>query len=209
MKQAYLAGPDVFAIDAQEIYRHKKALLEKKNFGGISPLDNDLHMQHLRKAMSGHEAAQKVFEENKEAMQEADLCLANATPFPGIDIDTGTAFEIGFMHALGKPVFVYSNTDGYFESRHIEHVEGKVFVDRRNQIRRKEDDMAIEKFQQIDNLMITRCAQSVHVHGGPPSLINRLGLNREPSALSSISALGQFWSAVQSAEEFYSNNDTE
>jgi nucleoside 2-deoxyribosyltransferase len=33
----------------------------------------------------------------------------NCSPFRGVSLDAGTAYEIGYACALGKPVFGYSN----------------------------------------------------------------------------------------------------
>ena len=44
-------------------------------------------------------------------MRRADAYLANMTPFKGVDADPGTAFEVGFAAALGKPIYLYSASD--------------------------------------------------------------------------------------------------
>ena len=50
-------------------------------------------------------------------MRSCDLLIANCTPFRGVSMDVGTAFEIGFMRALGRPVFGYSNTPADYAAR--------------------------------------------------------------------------------------------
>ena len=37
-------------------------------------------------------------------MRSCQLCIANLTPFRGVSMDSGTAYEVGFMRALGRPV---------------------------------------------------------------------------------------------------------
>ena len=41
-------------------------------------------------------------------MRSCDLLIANLTPFRGVSMDSGTAFEVGFMRALGRPVLGYT-----------------------------------------------------------------------------------------------------
>jgi nucleoside 2-deoxyribosyltransferase len=44
------------------------------------------------------------------------LLIANLTPFRGPSGDVGTAYELGFARALGRPVFAYTNVaDSFFE----------------------------------------------------------------------------------------------
>lgn len=50
-------------------------------------------------------------------MRSCDLLIANCTPFRSISMDVGTAFEVGFMQALGRPVLGYSNTPTDFGTR--------------------------------------------------------------------------------------------
>ena len=41
----------------------------------------------------------KIFESDKNALIQADLIVAN---LDGMDVDSGTAWELGFAHGLGK-----------------------------------------------------------------------------------------------------------
>ena len=50
-------------------------------------------------------------------MEQSDLVIANMTPFRGGSIDPGTAVEIGFMYARGRPVFGYTNVAGDYAAR--------------------------------------------------------------------------------------------
>jgi nucleoside 2-deoxyribosyltransferase len=49
--------------------------------------------------------------------------IANLTPWRGPNCDPGTAFEVGFAAALGKPVFAYLNVPQEDEADHRERVE--------------------------------------------------------------------------------------
>ena len=45
----------------------------------------------------------------ERAMRGCDAMIVNLTPFRGPSADVGSAYEMGFMRALGRPIFAYSN----------------------------------------------------------------------------------------------------
>lgn len=141
----YLAGPDVFLADAIDVGRRKKALCEAAGFTACFPLDAPLDLENRRKSVS----AQLIFAACETMMLSCDLCIANCTPFRGVSMDAGTAYEVGFMRALGKPVFGYSSAvEDYAERAHRARRLGAVppLSDR--------PDAEIEDFDQAENLMI-------------------------------------------------------
>lgn len=102
----YLAGPDVFFNDAAAHYAAKRQLCQSFGFMALTPLDSDpQNWQHLPVA----EQARSIYQANIALMQQADVILANLTPWQGVSADVGTVFELGFMRAQGKPCFAYSN----------------------------------------------------------------------------------------------------
>lgn len=102
----YLAGPDVFFNDAAAHYAAKRQLCQSFGFTALTPLDSDpQNWQHLPVA----EQARSIYQANITLMQQADVILANLTPWQGVSADVGTVFELGFMRAQGKPCFAYSN----------------------------------------------------------------------------------------------------
>ena len=46
--------------------------------------------------------------------------IANLTPFRGPSADVGTVYEVGFMRALGRPVFGYATTAEPFTRRTLD-----------------------------------------------------------------------------------------
>jgi len=114
IRSVYLAGPEVFLPDAAGVLAEKKRLCETAGLVGISPLDTAAPSM----GEGGLAAARRIYEGNRDAMLEADCAVANITPFRGVSVDPGTAFEIGFLCAAGRPVFGYT-----FEPRdHAERV---------------------------------------------------------------------------------------
>jgi nucleoside 2-deoxyribosyltransferase len=113
-KRVYLAGPEVFFPNAVEQGAEKKRLCAEYGFEGVYPLDNVIDgTEHL----PPQEIARRISHGNERLMRSCDLLIANCTPFRSVSMDVGTAFEIGFMQALGKPVLGYSNTPADYAAR--------------------------------------------------------------------------------------------
>ncbi len=144
--QIYLAGPEVFLPNAAEVGLRKKVLCQEFGFVGLFPLDNDLST-----VAGGEKIDEKIFAANVALMRQAKAGIFNLTPFRGVNADPGTAFELGFFTALGKPVFAYSNSaEDYFDrvaQTHGAHrAPDGVFCDAAA--------LTIENFGNADNLML-------------------------------------------------------
>jgi nucleoside 2-deoxyribosyltransferase len=141
----YLAGPEVFLPDPIAAGRRKQARCEAQGFTGCYPLDAQLDLAGLAKA----EAARRISLANEALMQSCDLLIANCTPFRGVSMDVGTAFEIGFMRALGRPVLGYTNTPLDLQER---SAMGRVQI--ALPFDSDAEDVQIEDFGLAENLMI-------------------------------------------------------
>lgn len=137
-RTVYLAGPDVFFPDAEGHAAMKRALCHEYGFIGHTPLDTKVE------ASETTTLAESIYDANLAAMQAADLCIANLTPYRGPSADAGTIFEVGWFIGAGKPVFGYSNAMRSFEQRTREYLT-------RN---RDPVGFVIESFDLMDNLMI-------------------------------------------------------
>lgn len=139
---AYLAGPDVFLPNAIDVAQAKKGICAAQGFVGRFPLDNDFPPADDGRALAG-----AIYAANVGLMRACDVAFANLTPFRGPSLDAGTAFEIGFMRALGKPVFGYSASGAtYADKTPAAAREGGRAFDA--------DGYEIEDFGLADNLMI-------------------------------------------------------
>ncbi len=154
--RVYLAGPEVFLPDATRIGAEKCRLAAEAGFEGVFPLDTALDLDGLPPA----EQARRIALANEALMRSCDLLIANLTPFRGVSMDSGTAFEVGFMRALGRPVLGYSNAAADFatRSRHYRTSERLAFDSDRPEI-------AVEDFGLAENLMI---AVAVSESGAAP-----------------------------------------
>lgn len=153
----YLAGPEVFLSDADEIGKRKKKLCAAYGFEGIFPADLDPALKN----MNPKDAAFVISRKNEDSIRKCDVLIANITPFRGPSADVGTAFEMGFARGLGKIVCAYTNISVPLAERTAKSTS-RVGSDAKG-IFRDENDMAIEQFGLVDNLMLPG---SVEASGG-------------------------------------------
>jgi len=147
-KKIYLAGPEVFLPNAREMLDLKASLAREAGFTPLSPGDLQIPPADTR---VGHGCNINAVDERM--MLEADAVIANLTPFRGIAADTGTSYELGFMCALGKPVFAYTNIAANHFTRIKAHYGGVATLDETGRYRGP-DGLSIENFDMVDNLML-------------------------------------------------------
>lgn len=156
-RSAYLAGPEVFLLPrsrAVELGERKKAICAAAGFDAAFPLDG------VPGGATPTEIALEIFDICVRMMTDADFVIANMTPFRGVSMDVGTAVEVGYMYALGKPVFGYTNNPESYRARVL--ATGVVTPD-------AED---IEDFEFADNLMCEAAVLRSHgtvVRGTAPA----------------------------------------
>jgi nucleoside 2-deoxyribosyltransferase len=151
MKRIYLAGPEVFLRDAQDQAAKKKAMCAEHGYEGVFPFDTVLDFTRL----SDHDKAMRIYAADVALMDSCDICLANMTPFRGPSMDVGTAYEMGYMRAQGKPVLGYTNVAGDISSRVTEFVGGAARLTKRSTgVFEDPDQLMIEGMGMVDNLML-------------------------------------------------------
>ena len=170
MLKIYLAGPDVFTRDPLKIAQAKKELCRQYGFEGVFPTDNILTFDGL----SNYQKGLKIAFANEELMQDCDCIIANITPFRGPNMDSGTAYEIGYMRAQGKPAFGYANLyiseEGLKGYTHMDRVQAYYGPLKRRPDGNLEDPkrhMMVEDFGMVDNLMID---SAIYFSGGEIAL---------------------------------------
>ena len=99
----YLAGFDVFREDSIDYGKRLKALCRRYGFDGLYPLDNAVPAD-----LQGPALVTWIYQANVALIQRVDAVMANVNPFRGAEPDSGTAFEMGYAVALGKPVWAYT-----------------------------------------------------------------------------------------------------
>jgi len=147
--RVYLAGPDVFLPEPLVRAVRLKEICHRYGLVGVFPLDP------VDGPWGGLPEAHRIALGNEAHIRSCDALIANLTPFRGPSADVGTVFEVGFMRALGRPVFGWSNTATLFTDRTVAFVAGNdQRITRDAQGMRDADGMQIEDFALGDNLMI-------------------------------------------------------
>jgi nucleoside 2-deoxyribosyltransferase len=80
MKSIYFAGPDVFRADILEYVNYLKTICKTFDFTPLIPYEV------LAKSTD------TIFNRNIELIKQADIVVANVTPFRGTEPDSGTAW---------------------------------------------------------------------------------------------------------------------
>lgn len=125
----YLAGPEVFLPAPLRIAEAKKYILARLDLDGLFPLDNVIPPET-------ENIADLIALANYAMIDRCNAIIANLTPFRGPSADVGTACEVAYAYAKGKPVFAYTNDPRPYKERVLE------------------DGMKIEDFALFDNLML-------------------------------------------------------
>lgn len=147
--KVYLAGPDVFLKNGLEIIAAKQELARQYGFTPMIWQGEEDAPQSTRFAFGLYISAA-----NEAMMRASDLILANLTPFRGISADIGTAYELGFMVAMGKPAYGYSN-DGrlYTDRLTSDYYKGQIHREADGMLRGPDGQM-VENNDMADNLML-------------------------------------------------------
>ena len=100
--RVYLAGPMVFAPNPDAVFAEMKAICARFGLEGVSPLDNQTGLEGHAPGLA---LARAIVDADIALMHGMDgglFCVDGFRRSP--EMDPGTAFEIGYMHALGKPL---------------------------------------------------------------------------------------------------------
>lgn len=187
--RVYLAGPDVFLPDPLAFAQLKKDACAQAGLEGVFPLDAGLKLDD---AMSPQAKADAIASANENLMRSCHALVANCTPFRGTSMDAGTAYEVGFMRALGRPVFGYSNVAEDYATR------AAAYRASRQNIPFDGDtpDTKIESFDLPENLMI---ASAIRASGGHIVTANVLPEHRLTDLTAFIASLEQVKAALANA----------
>lgn len=164
----YLAGPEVFLPDPIGAGESKKALIQKLNrqhnwpfkLVGLYPMDNE-----IPDFKPDYATGLKIYYANIDLMNQADFVTANMVRFRGPSMDVGTAFEMGYMAGLDKPVFAYYDATPFYGVQE----EPGIYQDRVKQHYPVAENghtdvhgQSIENFQMADNLMMIGSMQKAN-----------------------------------------------
>ena len=143
--RVYLAGPDVFFVDALHLARKRQDFLAGLGMEGVFPLDTQQAGQNLPTD------AHTIFKANRELIDSCHAVLANVSPFRGPSADVGTAWEMGYASGQGKPVVAYSDDLSVYRDKVFRGGWSSAPAEARDK-----DGNEIEDFGGTDNLMLTQ-----------------------------------------------------
>ncbi|MCR5781985.1 MAG: nucleoside 2-deoxyribosyltransferase [Clostridia bacterium] len=147
----YIAGPSVFMPDAEEYSRKIKALCAEYGFKGVYPTDGftktprDIYLGCLK------------------LIDSCDVIIADGNPFRG-EIDSGTAFELGYASARGKRLYIYMDDASSVKEKYSVREEDGVCYDENGNI--------VEDYGYPLNLMLA--CSSIIVEGGFEDVLKKL-----------------------------------
>ena len=163
----YLAGPEVFLPEPIAAGVEKKARIAAMSraadwpfeLAGLYPLDNQ-----IPEFRADFDTGLRIYRANIDLMNRAYAVAANMVRFRGPSMDVGTAFEMGYMLGLGKPVFAYYDAAPFYGR---EEVPG-MYVDRvgthcsvsEHDPRVDADGLTVDDFGMADNLMMIGALES-------------------------------------------------
>ena len=148
--RVYLAGPDVFLPAAQVRAAALKSVCARHGLLGVSPLDA---LEDEPATWAGLSEGRRIALRNEAHMAGCAALIATLTPFRGPSADAGTVFEVGYMRALGRPVFGWSNSGALFTERTRAFL-GDAATRGADGAWLDGEGMLIEVFGLADNLMI-------------------------------------------------------
>jgi len=149
----YIAGPQVFLPQPEQFYEEARSICIELDLVALCPYAPNL------------KSAQDIWQHNITLLRSADAMVVDVSPFRGVDMDVGSAWESGFMHAFSKPIVNYSfdnrtllqRTKDHFgidsHAPHFNHLKGLM-----------PDGMSVESFEYMNNLMSASAAIQ-HIHG--------------------------------------------
>ncbi|HTH18338.1 MAG TPA: nucleoside 2-deoxyribosyltransferase [Magnetospirillum sp.] len=149
--KVYLAGPAVFHPAAKQVFEYLVEECGKHGLEAITPEIGDLELS----SFTLPEQAARIRALNVSKIRQADAVIACISPFRGPGADAGTAWEMGYAEALGKPVVAWCEETGDYRSRVASDVDPK------GTWWCRQHGMIVEDFGLVDNLMLTAGAHPV------------------------------------------------
>ena len=163
----YLAGPEVFLPEPTAAGAEKKARIAALSraadwpfeLAGLYPLDNE-----MPDFTADFDTGLRIYRANIELMNRAHAVAANMVRFRGPSMDVGTAFEMGYMRGLGKPVFAYYDAAPFYgrdeiPGMYVDRVRSYCSMSERDP-RVDADGLSVDDFRMADNLMMIGALES-------------------------------------------------
>lgn len=157
--KVYIAGPDVFEIDAIARGQRFSNHAAKRGLKGMYPLDNLIDLDDP-------EASLKIYQANLDLLNSADYVIANLNNFRGCEPDSGTVWEVAYAIGKGKPVIGYV----YNEKTLLEKVQETQDVKLKDGMYFDNEGKIIENFGNKLNLMLEHSLTNIVIGSAEDAL---------------------------------------
>nr|WP_250807449.1 nucleoside 2-deoxyribosyltransferase [Neorhizobium tomejilense] len=124
LPRVYLAGPMVFFEDLAQIFNRMKEICATEGLRGVAPVDGQIDLQGVA---AGRPLYCKIVNADFALMDDCDGALICLDPFHGVvEMDAGTAVEVGYLHARRKPMSGWTSDTRSFREKILLHSGGVV-----------------------------------------------------------------------------------
>ncbi|HBK07944.1 MAG TPA: hypothetical protein DDZ81_19165 [Acetobacteraceae bacterium] len=115
----YLAGPMVFYPDPEAVFAQMKAICLSFGMEGVSPLENQIGLEGLAPDRALLERIVRADMGLMDTLDGGLFCLDGFRRSP--EMDAGTAFEVGHMRALRKPIAGWTRDPRHYTAKVADH----------------------------------------------------------------------------------------
>lgn len=161
----YLAGPMVFYPDPEKAFRAMKRICAKHKLDGVAPTDNQIALHGIK---PGKALIREIVKADIALMDRLDgglFCLDGFRRAP--DMDPGTAFEVGYMNARGKPLCGWT-ADGRAYPAKVRDYYKRVYGEKLHQAAANDKGGTSGERRDPDDILVhsAGCVQNGMIHIG-------------------------------------------
>ncbi len=141
---AYLAGPAIFHPATKALFDYLTDVCATHGLSAVAPAHGDA----VAPGLSPADQAAAIRRANMDRIKSCQVVIACISPFRGPGADAGTAWEMGYAEALGKPVIAWCEDTTPYLARvpHDRDADGRVFC--------RQHGMRVEDFGLVDHHML-------------------------------------------------------
>lgn len=112
----YLAGPERYETNADEIYLHMKKICAEYGLEAYTPIDWADGVKQIE-TDSPYTAAANLFDNYQQHVRDCDAVIANLNDYRGYECSNDVGFECGMAFQLGKKLYGYMDRTCHMKDR--------------------------------------------------------------------------------------------
>ncbi|MBI1327472.1 MAG: hypothetical protein GC136_07495 [Alphaproteobacteria bacterium] len=117
----YLAGPQVFYPAPEGIFERMKAICAAHGLEGVAPIDSQMGLEGVE---PGRPLFRRIVQGDFDLIDTCDGGIFCLDPWRGVEMDTGTAIEIGYMVPQKKPMSGWTSDPRFYPQKIKDHFAG-------------------------------------------------------------------------------------